>query len=100
MPPRPSAATIRYRLARIVPAANRPAPDQLEFELLVLVGFEELVRFGGAGEEGVFAAIVSPPKSVGVALISSADPHSGQNRLVDGTSRVQAGQRIVEINSL
>jgi len=93
MPPRPSAATIRYRLARIVPAANRPAPDQLE----LLVGLEESARLddGRAGFGGAAGAAVSPPISVGVEFMSSDAPHSGQKRLVAEMSFEQEGQRIV-----
>ena len=106
MPPRPSAATIRYREARIVPAANLPVPDQLEPELLVLVGLEELDRPEGGREEGargaagVSANTVSPPSSVGVELMSSDVPHSGQNRLDAEISFEQEGQRIVVISSI
>jgi hypothetical protein len=72
----------------------------------VLVGLEVLdLPEGGRGEgarsgAGASAKTVSPPSSVGVELISSDVPHSGQKRLDAEISFEQEGQRIVVINSI
>jgi hypothetical protein len=67
---------------------------------------EELDRPEGGRAEGVRGATgasakaVSPPSNVGVELMSSDVPHSGQKRLDAEISFEQEGQRIVVINSI
>src|SRR3954469_10701829 len=86
MPPRPSSATIRYRLPSLVPGSKRPcspeeAADGGEYECAAAAGAD--VRVGsGPG------ACVASATSVGT-------PHDGQNRWASETTAEQRGQVVI-----